>query len=462
MSALRLQRKKRLAKASRKLALATLLFFLSNAEGAPPPTLRVATFNCTLNRTDIGGELTALLGNATFAKGKQVAEIIQRVRPDVLLLNEFDYSPTSPGTALSLFQQNFLAVSQSAGLQPIAYGYQHTAPVNTGIASGQDLDNNGSVDSTPGDATYAGDAFGFGRWSGQYGMAVFSKYPVLTANFRSFQLFKWKDMPGNALPTTYYTTAEQNIFRLSSKSHWDLPIDLGSGAIFHLLASHPTPPVFDGPEDRNGRRNYDEIRLWADYLTGNTYLTDDSGQAASLASTERFCLLGDQNADPVDGDSYQKAILQLLQHPRVNASETPRVRGNSDTATFGLRADYVLPSRSGWRVTASGIFWPTTGEPGLSALAVSDHRLVWLDLTPVPVLADALENFQTTTATSHIGFSWVGKASYTYAVETSLNPAGPWTPSAATPTNPAGNQWQATLPVEPGSRRFYRLAVSWP
>ena len=30
------------------------------------------------------------------------------------------------------------------------------------------------------------------------------------------------------------------------------------GKTVHFLTSHPTPPVFDGPEDRNGTRNGDE------------------------------------------------------------------------------------------------------------------------------------------------------------------------------------------------------------
>ena len=49
--------------------------------------------------------------------------------------------------------------------------------------------------------------------------------------------------------------------RLSSKSHWDVPVRTPKGVV-HFLVSHPTPPVFDGPEDRNGKRNPDEIRLW--------------------------------------------------------------------------------------------------------------------------------------------------------------------------------------------------------
>ena len=85
----------------------------------------------------------------------------------------------------------------------------------------------------------------------------------------------------------------------------------------HVLASHPTPPAFDGPEDRNGKRNHDEIRLWADYLTGGAaagYL------GASLPEDEPFVILGDLNADPLDGGSVPGAIQQLLNHPRIQGT----------------------------------------------------------------------------------------------------------------------------------------------
>ena len=60
---------------------------------------------------------------------------------------------------------------------------------------------------------------------------------------------------------------EQAVLRLSCKIHWDVPVQIGSETV-HFLVSHPTPPAFDGPEDRNGRRNHDEIRFWADYIPG--------------------------------------------------------------------------------------------------------------------------------------------------------------------------------------------------
>ena len=95
------------------------------------------------------------------------------------------------------------------------------------------------------------------------------------------------------------------MFRLSSKSHWDVPVEVG-GRTVHVLASHPTPPTFDGAEDRNGRRNHDEIRFWADYVrpgAGSGYIYDDAGGTGGLKPGSSFVILGDQNADPLDGDS---------------------------------------------------------------------------------------------------------------------------------------------------------------
>ena len=84
-------------------------------------------------------------------------------------------------------------------------------------------------------------------------------YPIDQTGIRTFQKFLWKDMPGALLPddpatpapADWYSPAEQNVFRLSSKSHWDLPLLVG-GKVVHFLTSHPTPPVFDGPPATRG------------------------------------------------------------------------------------------------------------------------------------------------------------------------------------------------------------------
>lgn len=79
-------------------------------------------------------------------------------------------------------------------------------------------------------------------------MLFLSKYPFRTP--RTFQYFLWKDMPDAYLPRdpttneSYYAPEVLNVLRLSSKSHWDIPVQV-NGQVIHVLQSHPTPPVFD-------------------------------------------------------------------------------------------------------------------------------------------------------------------------------------------------------------------------
>jgi len=380
----------------------------AEAAGGGRESVRFATFNASLNR-GAAGQLVADLSTGGNAQAKAVAEVIQRSRPDVLLINEFDYVPNQQ--AANLFRTNYLAVGQG-GAAPIDYPYAYVAPSNTGIPSGFDLNNDGQV--AGGD-----DAFGFGLFEGQYGMVVYSRYPIDTRHVRTFQLFKWKDMPGallpdnpaTAAPADWYSPAELGVFRLSSKSHWDLPIQLGSRTV-HFLVSHPTPPTFDGAEDRNGRRNHDEIRFWADYVQPgqrSSYIYDDNGRYGGLRPGSAFVIAGDQNSDPVDGDSVPGAIQQLIEHPRIidpmptsgGAAEAAVLQGGAnasqkgdpkyDTADFAdtpapgnLRADYVLPSRQ-LKPQGAGVFWPVQADPlsrltGVFPFPTSDHRLVWLDL----------------------------------------------------------------------------------
>ncbi len=370
-----------------------------------PQSLRVATFNASLNR-GAGGQLVSDLSTPDNAQAQAVAETIQRTNPDLLLVNEFDY--VAGGEALDLFRENYLERSQH-GARPVTYRYAYTAPVNTGVPSGLDLDNNGTVGG-------GNDAFGFGLFPGQYGMAVFSKYPIDTRAVRTFQKLLWKDVPGALLPddpatpapADWYSPAELTQVRLSSKSHWDVPVRVGRETV-HFLVSHPTPPVFDGPEDRNGTRNHDEIRLWADYVSGGrtaSWIVDDRGHRGGLRPGSTFVVAGDQNSDPRDGDSIPGSAQQLLEHPRVNASRPPtsagaveasRLQGGinlthrspaaQDTADFSeppgnIRADYVLPSRD-LRILGSAVFWRPTSDP-LSRLTTgtypSDHRLVHVDV----------------------------------------------------------------------------------
>ncbi|UZR94372.1 endonuclease/exonuclease/phosphatase family protein [Chondrinema litorale] len=365
-------------------------------------TIRIATFNAYLNRTKQGELLQDLLADEKSEQIENVAEIIQRIRPDILILQEFDYDVE--GRSLKLFEEKYLAKSQN-GTEPIDYPYFYIPETNTGFPSGEDFDNDGKIEG-------GGDAFGFGVFPGQYGFAILSKYPIEIQNIRTFQKFLWKDMPDANLPInpetneSYYSNTALNVFRLSSKNHVDFPIKV-EGETLHVIVAHPTPPVFDAAEDKNGKRNHDEIRLITDYINNAAYLYDDKGVKGGLESGAYFVIGGDMNADPNDGDTYDHAIRKLLEDKKVNAaviegSKIPKSKGGVantkksdneqlkaqisdpkyDTSDWGLRVDYLIPSAN-INVKKSGIFWPENGKK-LSYLtdnnASSDHRLVWLDI----------------------------------------------------------------------------------
>jgi endonuclease/exonuclease/phosphatase family metal-dependent hydrolase len=374
------------------LALALWCAAAAHAQERQPGTMRVAVFNIR----ELSCEKIAQRRTGGRQQVQRAAEILRRAQPDVVLVNEIDYD-TDPNCA-HRFAERYLA-NQRADLAPLDVPHLVYLPVNTGVPSGLDFDKNGAT-------TDPEDAFGFGRYPGQYGMALFSRYPIESQDIRTFQKFLWKDMPGRLMPDghegrpAHYSPEAVAQFRLSSKSHWDVPVRI-DGRTIHLLASHPTPTVFDGPEDFNGRRNFDEIRLWADYISGGeqaSYIVDDEGRRGGLDSGASFVVLGDLNADPLhDPAPYGRtAISQLLDHPRIKdprplsqgdwpqPADRPPYRGDrrTQTAAFG-RVDYVLPSGD-LEVTASGVWYPPNDDP-LRALvtppdAASDHALVWIDV----------------------------------------------------------------------------------
>lgn len=398
--------------------------------------LRIASFNASLNRSN-EGDLIADLTTPDDTQAQAVAEVIQRVDPDILLINEFDFD--ADGTAAGLFQDNYLSVSQN-GQGPVDYPFVYVAPSNTGVPSGVDLDNDGGIGGP-------GDAQGFGFFEGQFAFVIYSKYEIDTDNIRTFQEFLWKDMPDNLLPAdpedadgnsdteNWYTEEELEVLRLSSKNHVDVPV-IVDGEVVHILASHPTPPVFDGPEDRNGTRNHDEIRFWSDYVTPGEgdYIYDDDGVMGGLAENQRFVIMGDQNSDPFDGDSVPGAAEQIIDNPFVlgsttDASITPSSTGGTaaatnqagantthtgnpafDTADFGfagftdgvqnpdaepgnLRVDYALPSLAGFDYVDGGVFWQAPDEEPfpLAEFPTSDHRLVFIDVA-VEALLEAADD----------------------------------------------------------------------
>lgn len=374
----------------------------------PMETIRIATFNVSMEALNYlpyrkdrqysptGEELSKALAT-DHQQIKNIAEIIQRIAPDVILLNEFDFTNQDHQT-LKTFISNYLSKSQS-GQTAIELPYFFQGAVNTGVNSNLDMNGDGKIGQLP------EDGFGFGYFPGHFGMALLSKFPIDQQSIRTFQKFKWKDMPSALAPfkedgiTPFFDGNTWENARLSSKSHWDIPLNV-NGKILHVIAAHPTPPVFDGPEDRNGKRNHDEIRFVVDYVTPtlSNYIVDDNGIKGGLAEQSRFVIMGDLNASMVDGDAVVEGITSLLTHENIQDPMPSSDGGKNNkpdnensanhTAHWGMRADYVLPSKYGITLVDSGVYWPTKDSAEFRLIkdrsASSDHRLVWADIKLLP------------------------------------------------------------------------------
>ncbi|NQV14710.1 endonuclease/exonuclease/phosphatase family protein [bacterium] len=371
----------------------------SSEKTSTADTVRVALFNIWEMST------TKLTHVDSMGIGQEeqliaAAKIIRNINPDVLVINEIDHDidALEMGEDLLLNLQRF----KDAYLSSSDYKHMYVAPCNTGFLAGMDFDNNGLVatEADRGSRDHGGDCYGYGAYPGQYSMAILSRYPLVSENARTFQKFLWKDLPNNLIPDEWYSDDEIDIFRLSSKSHWDVPVKIG-GKVLHLLVSHPTPPGFDGKENRNGRRNYDEIKMWVHYINDDSVMVDDSGKRGGLARDQSFIILGDLNASP-RGDTLetgQRAIDQLLKHPRIRGygnllisagALNGRIPGppkyyEGRTAGWGdrgMRIDHILPS---WdlEVLRGAVYWPDQSVDSIGAAMAkkaSDHRMIWLDI----------------------------------------------------------------------------------
>jgi hypothetical protein len=420
-----------------------------------PQDVKIATYNLSFDRStfeDLVEEMqvepvkqtelvTAYLDGTIADEDKTMAEkviqirnvaaIIQKNRPDVLMMAEFNNDGTGEDkVALEGFQKNYLSIAQSlegaggdANLEPIEYPYAESYSTNTGLNSGLDLDNNGTAGQLP------GDAWGFGFYHGQYAFALMSKYKIDTENTRTFQEFKWKDMEGAQIPTIticdgsqtipdgmecgddWYTTDEWDVVRLSSKNHVDAPIIIPTekgDEVIHLLMSHPTPPVFD--PGKNKVQNGAEVEFWHHYVQGKEYFYDDAGNKGGLAEGAKFVMMGDQNLDPLDGDGFSDIMQAFHNDPLVNqdvmngelyptsfGAAEHAVDKNSThpipnriTSTFGLGVDYAMPSAN-LNVVDSGVYWAASYEEGRKLFndarigkygngkdVSSDHRMIWI------------------------------------------------------------------------------------
>ncbi|APG45968.1 endonuclease/exonuclease/phosphatase family protein [Phaeobacter porticola] len=341
------------------LVLAFCLSLICCAEPLAAEPLRVASFNTELSRKGPG----LLLRDLQRGEDPQVAAILYTLHvanADILVLQGIDWD--FDGRAVSAF---------ASQLAKTMAPYQHIyAPQpNTGVQTGLDMDGDGRFGS-------ARDAQGYGDFTGRDGMAILSRYPILRAEARNLSDLLWRDLPGAILPTNsdgspFPSAAAQSAQRLSSTGHWVVPIMLPDGTRLSILAFQATPPLFDGPEDRNGLRNRDEIRLWQVLLDG------ELGPAPTLP----WIIAGGANLDPARGAGLRQAIIDLLTDPRLQDPKPRDFDGHLATVDWGnsrrMRVDYLLPS-DGVSVQQSGVLWPESITEGNRP--ASRHALVWVDL----------------------------------------------------------------------------------
>jgi endonuclease/exonuclease/phosphatase family metal-dependent hydrolase len=280
---------------------------------------------------------------------RAVVDLLNAANADIITLQGIDYD---------LENRALRALADALAEQGQVYPHVFAAPPNAGAQSGIDLDGDGTTNS-------AGDAQGYGRFFGAGSMAILSRFPIEESNVKDFSALLWRDLPEALLPRTengpFPSAQAQNIQRLSSNGHWVVPIAHPHFGLLHILTFHATPPVFDGPEDRNGRRNHDEIRFWQHFLAGHF------GEVPQHS----FVLTGDANLDPYARDGRRGALNSLLQHPALQdpLAGQPTVTWQQ---TGPLRVDYILPS-SDWRVINAQVMPPNPGA--------SRHNLIWVDLT---------------------------------------------------------------------------------
>lgn len=309
------------------------------------------------------------------------AQIIAHIEPDILLLTDFDYD--YEGVALGAFAE---LIASHGHEMPHRFA---TEP-NSGLATGLDMDGDGRAGS-------ARDSQGYGWFTGDGGLAILSTRPIVASAVQDHSGLLWQKLPGATLPSLegapFPSVAALALQRLSSTGHWVVPIDMGGGAPLNVLAFAATPPVFDGPEDRNGLRNADEIRFWQMWMDG----------ALGPVPEGPMVVMGNANLDPVDGDGRWAAINALRTDPRLQDPEPRSIAGGMandadhrgdpsldtvdwpDNAPGNLRVSYILPDAA-LEVVESGVFWPSADHPLADLLrgerggVAGPHRLVWTDI----------------------------------------------------------------------------------
>lgn len=288
-----------------------------------------------------------------------VLDVITHIAPDVLVIGGFDWD--FENRALAAFRSR---LSDAGHKMPHFYAPRP----NRGMPTGLDLDQ----DNVLGEPE---DKQGFARFTGADALVLLSRFPVRHGQAINLSQKLWANIPGALLPYPGQPDGLEGILRLSTTGHWIVPVFAPGQELVWIGSFHATPPVFDGPEDRNGRRNHDEVAVWGHMLDGSMDEKIPDG----------FILAANSNLDPNAGDGRRQAMSDLLSHPRLTDPNQQSEHGPNTVDwqrddLVPMRISYVLPDTS-FDVVDSGVLWPSDADAMAEVVeTASRHRLVWVDV----------------------------------------------------------------------------------
>lgn len=251
-------------------------------------TLRIATWNLDLSR-DGPGLLVQAIASGKDAEVSVLLDGLTTLKPDVVLLTRIDHDLRL--VAIGALQKRLAHMGAP-------YPFVYAPPSNRGLATGVDLDGDGRLNGYD-------DAQGYGRFTGDGGMAILSRYPIKP--IEDFSGFLWRDLPETRLKDVPEDV--KGVQRLSSSGHWQIKVEG-----LTLLAWSAGPAVF-GKGLRNANRNHDEARFWQALL---------QDQLPFKPPQKAFLLIGQSNREASDPQAL--ALHDLQNDPRLGPPFAPPTR----------------------------------------------------------------------------------------------------------------------------------------
>ena len=285
------------------------------------------------------------------------AKIIKKFSPDVLSIDEMEADPGAPAA----FIENFLMKGEDAADYPFFYVGQTNSGIQTGLP-------------------YPYDYKGFGRFRGQYGIALLSRQEIDYEGIINLKDFHWRSLAESYLQAAGSQSIEcPEDFPLWSTAFLDIPIKIGSegGHALHAVLLHPTVPMKDYI---NPWRNADQLVFLKNHI---------DGLAMKNGGGLPFVVMGDLNADPDSGIGIAEAAKRLFWDENIICRKTDQntfLEGGGveppmeeNPALLQARLDYILPSSRHFKLNGPFVFAPRGTSWWPVARRASDHFFVYAD-----------------------------------------------------------------------------------